>query len=405
MPVRVVTFGCRLNSYESAAIKEMDGLEDDIIVVNTCAVTGEAERQCRQTVRKLRRENPNAFLVVTGCAAQIAPDAYAKMPEVDKVLGNNEKLDPNAYKKTAPALSVGDIDSPDAPLNAHMPFYFEGRNRAFIQIQQGCDHACTFCIVTKARGKNKSLPPEKIIAHAQKLADEGYPEIGLTGVDITSYPDLAGLTKRLLKEVSGLKRLRLGSLDPAAVDDGLIALFANSDILMPHLHLSVQSGDDLILKRMARRHLRKDVLELCEKIRTVRPDAVFGADFITGFPTETERMFENTLDLVCNARLTHLHVFPYSVRPGTPAAKMPQVPVPVRKERAKRLRDEGNALLNAYMQSRIGSEAHVLYETDGKGLCEHYLSVKIGEGFRSGDIIPVRLTGIAETGVFEGSVL
>lgn len=405
MPVQVVTFGCRLNSYESAAIKELSGLPDDTVVVNTCAVTGEAERQCRQTIRKLRRENPNAFLVVTGCAAQIAPEVYAKMPEVDKVLGNNEKLDANAYQKSAPAVSVGDIDSPAAPINAHMPFYFEGRNRAFIQIQQGCDNACTFCVVTKARGKNKSLPPEKIVAHAQKLVDEGYPEIGLTGVDITAYPDLAGLVKKLLNEVSGLKRLRLGSLDPAAVRDELISLFAESGVLMPHLHLSVQSGDDLILKRMARRHLRKDVLDLCSKVRSVRPDAAFGADFITGFPTETERMFENTLNLVREANITHLHVFPYSERPGTPAAKMPQVPVSERKERAKRLRAAGDALLNAYMRGRIGTEARVLYETDGKGLCEHYLSVKIGEGFRSGQIVPVRLTGIAETGVFEGSVL
>lgn len=405
MPVQVVTFGCRLNSYESAAIKELSGLPDDTVVVNTCAVTGEAERQCRQTIRKLRRENPNAFLVVTGCAAQIAPEVYAKMPEVDKVLGNNEKLDANAYQKSAPAVSVGDIDSPAAPINARMPFYFEGRNRAFIQIQQGCDNACTFCVVTKARGKNKSLPPEKIVAHAQKLVDEGYPEIGLTGVDITAYPDLAELVKKLLNEVSGLKRLRLGSLDPAAVRDELISLFAESGVLMPHLHLSVQSGDDLILKRMARRHLRKDVLDLCSKVRAVRPDAAFGADFITGFPTETERMFENTLNLVREANITHLHVFPYSERPGTPAAKMPQVPVSERKERAKRLRAAGDALLNAYMRGRIGTEARVLYETDGKGLCEHYLSVKIGEGFRSGQIVPVRLTGIAETGVFEGSVL
>lgn len=405
MPVRVVTFGCRLNSYESAAIKELSGLPDDAVVVNTCAVTGEAERQCRQTIRKLRRENPNAFLVVTGCAAQIAPEVYAQMPEVDKVLGNNEKLDANAYQKNMPAVSVGNIDSVDSPLNNSLPFYFEGRNRAFIQIQQGCDNACTFCIVTKARGKNKSLPPEKIIAHAQKLVDEGYPEIGLTGVDITAYPDLAGLAKRLLLEVSGLKRLRLGSLDPAAVQEELIALFGDSGVLMPHLHLSVQSGDDMILKRMARRHLRKDVLDLCAKVRAVRPDAVFGADFIAGFPTETERMFENTLDLVRKANITHLHVFPYSERPDTPAAKMPQIPVPVRKERAKRLRAAGEELLNAYMQSRIGTQARVLYETDGKGLCEHYLSVKIGKGFRSGQIIPVRLTGIAETGVFEGSVL
>lgn len=405
MSVRVVTFGCRLNSYESAVIKEIQGLADNVIVVNTCAVTGEAERQCRQAVRKLKRENPDAFIIVAGCAAQIAPDVYAKMPEVGKVLGNNEKLDPASYRESGETVLVGDIDSTDAPLNDRMPFYFEGRSRAFIQIQQGCDNACTFCIVTKARGKNKSLPPDAIVNHARKLVEEGYPEIGLTGVDITAHPDLAGLTKRLLTEVSGLKRLRLGSIDPAAVQDGLIELFGEYETLMPHLHLSVQAGDDLILKRMARRHLRADVVDLCRKVRAIRPDVVFGADFIAGFPTETEAMFENTVALAEECEITHLHVFPYSIRTGTPAAKMPQVPVPVRKERAKRLRLTGEKLLTDYMRSRIGTTAEVLYETDGKGLCEHYLNVKIGKSFRAGDVVPVRLTGIAETGVFEGSVL
>lgn len=403
MPAQIITFGCRLNAYESAAMQELQGLADNIIIVNTCAVTGEAERQCRQAIRKLRREHPDACLVVTGCAAQVHPEIYAQMPEVDRVLGNREKLNAENFKPEKPAVLAAGIDDP-VDFEPPEPVFFDGRCRAFIQIQQGCDNRCTFCIVPQARGKSSYLPAQKILHHARKLVDQGYAEIGLTGVDITDYPHFAELVEALTK-IGGLKRLRLGSLDPACVHDDLIALFAQSNVLQPHVHLSAQSGDNMILKRMARRHTRENILDLCQKLRAVRPDIVFGADFITGFPTETEAMFNNTLDLVKTAGITHLHVFPYSARPGTPAAKMPQLPVPARKERAKRLRAEGERLLFEYMRGKIGQTAVVLYETDQKGLCEHYLPVRVNGDFKAGDFIPVRLTGIMQTGIFEGSVL
>lgn len=402
MSAKTVTFGCRLNTYESAVMQEM-ALPENVIIVNTCAVTGEAERQCRQTIRKLRREHPDAFLIVTGCAAQVHPEIYAQMPEVDRVLGNREKLDVNNFLPEKPDVLVAKIETP-VPFATTAPVFFEGRRRAFIQIQQGCDNRCTFCIIPQARGKSSYLPADRILHHAGKLIEQGYAEIGLTGVDITDYPDFANLVASLTK-LNGLKRLRLGSLDPACIQDGLIKLFSESDVLQPHLHLSVQSGDNMILKRMARRHTREDVLKLCKKLRAARPDIVFGADFITGFPTETEAMFKNTLNLVKEADITHLHVFPYSARSGTPAAKMPQVPVAERKERAKILRKTGEDLLFKYMQGRIGQNAVVLLETDRKGLCEHYLPVQINGGFQAGNLVSVKLTGITQAGVFEGSVL
>ena len=402
MSAKTVTFGCRLNTYESAVMQEM-ALPENVIIVNTCAVTGEAERQCRQTIRKLRREHPDAFLIVTGCAAQVHPEIYAQMPEVDRVLGNREKLDVNNFLPEKPDVLVANINTP-APFDPAEPVFFDGRCRAFIQIQQGCDNRCTFCIIPQARGKSSYLPADRILHHAGKLIEQGYAEIGLTGVDITDYPDFASLIASLVK-LNGLKRLRLGSLDPACIHDDLIKLFSENDVLQPHLHLSVQSGDNMILKRMARRHTREDVLKLCKKLRAARPDIVFGADFITGFPTETETMFQNTLNLVKEADITHLHVFPYSARSGTPAAKMPQVPVAERKERAKILRKTGEDLLFKYMQGRIGQNAVVLLETDCKGLCEHYLPVQINGSFQVGDFVSVKLTEIMQTGVFEGSVL
>lgn len=404
MSAKIITFGCRLNTFESAAIQqELENCGRDIVVVNTCAVTGEAERQCRQAIRKARRDYPDAFLIATGCAAQVHPELYAQMPEVDRVLGNREKLDPKNFLPNAAAVAVSDIQAP-ADFESVEPVYFDGRCRAFIQIQQGCDNRCTFCIIPQARGKSVYLPAEKIMHHARTLVEQGFAEIGLTGVDITDYPDFAALVKALT-EIDGLKRLRLGSLDPACVHDDLIALFGETEVLQPHLHLSAQAGDNMVLKRMARRHTREDILALCERVRKVRPDVVFGADFITGFPTETDAMFANTVDLVKRANITHLHVFPYSERPGTPAAKMPQVPVSVRKERAKILRETGEKLLNDYMLDRLGQTASVLYEADGKGLCEHYLPVHIDGDFTAGQIIPVRLTGIKQAGIFEGSVL
>lgn len=404
MPAKIITFGCRLNTFESAAIQqELEKCDRDIVIVNTCAVTGEAERQCRQAIRKARRDHPDAFLIATGCAAQVHPELYAQMPEVDRVLGNREKLDPKNFLPNGATVAVSDIEAP-ADFESVEPVYFDGRCRAFIQIQQGCDNRCTFCIIPQARGKSVYLPAEKILHHARTLVEQGFAEIGLTGVDITDYPDFAALVNALT-QIDGLKRLRLGSLDPACVHDDLIALFGETDVLQPHLHLSAQAGDNMVLKRMARRHTREGIIALCERVRKVRPDVVFGADFITGFPTETEQMFENTAALVKQANITHLHVFPYSERPGTPAAKMPQVPVPIRKERAKILRETGEKLLDGYMRGRLGQTANVLYEADGKGLCEHYLPVHIGVGFEAGQIVPVRLTGIKQTGIFEGSVL
>ena len=401
MGAKIITFGCRLNTYESAAIGEFTHLPDNFIVVNTCAVTAEAERQCRQEIRKLKRENPNAFIVVTGCAAQLFPEKFAAMEEVGKVLGNKEKLIPANFVKE-PRVAVSALTQSDA--DTPLPDLFEGRNRAFMQIQQGCDHACTFCIVPRARGKSSVLPANEVVRRAQKLVDAGYFEIALTGVDISAYPDFGGLIARILKETNGLKRLRLGSVDPANVPDNLIDLFASSDILMPHLHLSVQSGDDIVLKRMNRRHLRADVIRLCEKLRAVRPDMVFGADFITGFPTETDAMFRNTVALVEQCFLTHLHVFPYSERSGTPAAKMPQVPVSERKERAKILRQTGQKQMLAFMQTRLGQTAEVLCETDDKGLCEQYISVKIPDGGIAGRFMRVTLEKILSAGTFEGRI-
>ena len=344
--VKVVTLGCRINSYEAEVIKEKLSQFDDVIVINTCAVTAEAERQCRQTLRKLRRENPNARIVVTGCAAQINPQQFAAMPEVDLVLGNKEKsqivdiLTSPLQEKSI----VGDIFSYDG----HDDFVitgFEGRQRAFVQIQQGCDHRCTYCIVPFARGHNRSVPSSEIIRQIKELLSQGFAEICLTGVDACSYqPSFSGLIKEILEAIPLIPSLQFGSLDPAAIDDEFIALVGQYKAIAPHFHFSVQSGDNMILKRMKRRHSREDVINLCAKIRAVRPEATFGADFICGFPTETAEQFANTVKLVHEAGITHLHVFPYSERPGTPAALMPQIPVAERKHRAEILRKEGETI-------------------------------------------------------------
>ena len=343
--VEIVTFGCRMNSFESEILKEKLAELENVIVVNTCAVTGEAERQCRQAIRKLRKENPQARIIVTGCAAQIAPQKYARMPEVDLVLGNREKTEIEKYINgdlTEKSI-VGDIFDYDG-YDRYLITGFEGRQRAFVQIQQGCDHRCTYCIVPYARGNNRSVAEEDILKQIAELRRKGFDEICLTGVDACSYcPSFSGLVKKILETFPDLPSLQFGSLDPAAVDDDFITLAAEYGNLYPYFHLSVQSGDNMILKRMKRRHSREDVIALCRKIRNARPDAVFGADFICGFPTETEEQFENTLKLVDEAGLSKLHVFPYSERAGTPAALMPQVPVEIRRERAKRLREKGEA--------------------------------------------------------------
>ena len=394
--MKIVTFGCRINTYESALINQIAGDLDNVIVVNTCAVTAEAERQCRQSIRKLRKENPNAKLIVTGCAAQLHPEVYADMPEVDRVIGNREKITREALTAEDEIL-VGDVMNAD--FDTPIVSDFEGRTRAFIQVQQGCNHACTFCIVRQVRGRNKGIPPQQVVKQAQPFVDNGYSELVLTGIDVTSYPyGFSDLIEKVLKEVSGLKRLRLGSLDPAGCDDKLIKLFGENEVLMPHAHLSIQSGDDLILRRMGRRHKRQDVIDLAKKLRDVRPGFVLGSDFITGFPTETKQMFQNTVDLVCQANIILLHVFPFSVRPGTPSAKMEMVDVHERKERARQLRQTGNDLLQQYLKSGIGKTEKVLVEKGNQGFNEHYIPTKINASVESGKIVTVVNKGVTEDG-------
>lgn len=341
--VEVVTLGCRINSYESEILKEKFARTDNLVIVNTCAVTKEAERQCRQTVRKLRKAHPSARIVVTGCAAQVNPQMFAKMPEVDLVLGNKEKaaLEDYVNGTLSEKTVVGDIFDYDG-YDGYLITGFEGRQRAFVQVQQGCDHRCTYCIVPFARGNNRSVPEEKILEQIKTLLAQGFDEICLTGVDVFSYqPSFSALVRHILETFPELPSLQFGSLDPAATDDDFVALAGQYKNMLPVFHFSVQSGDNMILKRMGRRHSREDVIRLCAKIRAVRPDAIFGADFICGFPTETEENFANTLKLVDEAGISRLHVFPYSERPGTPAARMPQVDVEERRRRAQILREKG----------------------------------------------------------------
>jgi len=341
--VKVVNFGCRINAYETEVIKEKLAHIDNLIIVNTCAVTGEAERQCRQMVRKLARENPDCRIVITGCAAQIAPQKFADMEEVDLVLGNIEKNNIDKLWDSSPQEKtiVGDIASYNG-YDDYIITGFEGRQKAFVQVQQGCDHRCTYCIVPYARGRNRSVPEKDIISQIQKLLDEGFSEICLTGVDICSYqPSFTLLVKHIIEHLD-IPKLNFGSLDPAALDDDFVDLLAKNSNVGNYLHFSVQSGDNLILKRMKRRHSREDVINLCRKIKQVRPDIIFGADFICGFPTETVEQFNNTLRLVDEAHLQRLHVFPYSERKGTPAALMPQIPMEERRRRAEILRQKGD---------------------------------------------------------------
>lgn len=339
----IITFGCRLNAYESEVLKEKLKDIDNLIVVNTCAVTGEAERQCRQTIRKLRRENPQTKIIVTGCSAQVSSAKLANMPEVDMVLGNKEKKE---IEKYAAALTtqkskeiVSDI-ADDVSCDDFMITGFEGRHKAFLQIQQGCNHRCTYCIIPYARGHNRSVPLPLIIKQIKELLAQGFKEICLTGVDICSYePSFSGVVKDILEQIPELQVLQFGSLDPAAIDDDFINLLGKYSNIDSHFHFSIQSGDNLILKRMGRRHSRETVIDLCKKIRKIRPNATFGADFICGFPTETEEAFANTCKLVEEAGLSKLHVFPYSEREGTPAARMPQLPMEERRRRAAVLRE------------------------------------------------------------------
>ena len=401
----VITFGCRVNAYESEVIRAraVEAGLGNAVIFNTCAVTGEALRQSRQAIRSRRRANPNAKIIVTGCAAQIDPQAYAAMPEVDLVLGNQEKLEGTSYRDfgvaTAERVRVNDILSVRETA-AQFVDGFEGRARAFVQVQNGCDHRCTFCIIPYGRGNSRSVPMGSIVEEARRLVDTGFAEIVLTGVDLTAYgrdlpgsPALGVLVRKLLKLIPELKRLRLSSLDSVEADAELLLAIAEEERLMPHFHLSVQAGDDLILKRMKRRHGRRDTIAFCEEVRRVRPEAAFGADLIAGFPTETEEMFANTLALVDEADLTFLHVFPFSPRKGTPAARMPQLPRPVVKERAARLRAKGSERLRVRLESLVGSCQSVLVEEERCGRTACYASVRFDRPALPGQMLQVRVAG------------
>jgi threonylcarbamoyladenosine tRNA methylthiotransferase MtaB len=404
MTTHVVTFGCRLNAYESEIIREKAqaaGLEN-AVVFNTCAVTAEAERQARQAIRKHRREYPDAKIIVTGCAAQINPDSFAQMPEVDQILGNMEKLEEKYFNPSLnhARIIVNDIMSVRETAE-HLIAGFDGRSRAFIQVQNGCDHRCTFCTIPFGRGNSRSVPLGVIVDQTRLLLEKGFQEIVLTGVDITAYgadlpgkPTLGQMVKRLLAQVPHLPRLRLSSLDSVEVDPDLLLVFERDPRLMPHFHLSLQAGDDMVLKRMKRRHLRQDAIDMCQKIRSLRPDVVFGADIIAGFPTETEEMFQNSLRIIDECDLSFLHVFPYSPRKGTPAARMPQVRGEVIKERAGRLREAGQKNLEKTLSRFVGQEVNVLLETETQGHSEHFLKVHLKTPQTPGSIIKTHVTGV-----------
>jgi len=385
--IEVVTFGCRLNAYESEAVKARAceaGL-DDAIIFNTCAVTSEAVRQSRQAIRRAARENPAKKIIVTGCAAQTEPETYSGMDEVDAVLGNSEKLDARSYFDLGERVRVNDIMS----IKEVAPQFldsFDGHTRAFLQVQNGCDHRCTFCIIPYARGNSRSVAMGALVEEARRLTDKGFAEIVLTGVDLTAYgadlpgkPTLGQLVSKILKLVPGVKRLRISSIDSIEADPELMRAIAEEDRLMPHFHLSAQSGDDMILKRMKRRHTRADTITFCDTVRRLRPEASFGADLIAGFPTETGAMFENSLKLVEDAGLTFLHVFSYSARKGTPAARMPQLNGAIIKERAARLRAKGDAALAARNATLMGTAQTLLMEKGGVGRTPCFMPVKIAD--------------------------
>ncbi len=407
MSVKVVTFGCRLNAAESEVIRRhaaSAGL-DDAVVVNTCAVTAEAVRQARQTIRALHREHPQRRIVVTGCGAQTEPQTFAAMAEADLVLGNAEKLDPAGWAEARAALGqlhhpktvVGDIVAVKHT-TPHVIEAFAGRSRAFVQVQNGCNHRCTFCIIPFGRGNSRSVPIEAVVADVRRLVANGHREIVLTGVDITAYgadlpdaPRLGTLVKRILKEVLELARLRLSSIDSVEADRDLLDALASDARLMPHLHLSLQAGDDLILKRMKRRHSRADAIAFCAGVRRLRPDIALGADLIAGFPTETEAMFQSSLALVGECGLTHLHVFPFSPRPGTPAARMPQVPRDIVKDRARRLRERGAQALAQHLDGEVGARRRVLAESRQAGRTEQFTKVQLAAPTEPGQIVYVTI--------------
>jgi threonylcarbamoyladenosine tRNA methylthiotransferase MtaB len=395
--VETITLGCRLNLYESEAMRGLaqDAGLKDVVLVNTCAVTAEAVRQARQTIRKARREKPDATIIVTGCAAQIDPAMFAAMPEVDRVIGNAEKADPAVFRALASTnggpeqierVLVNDIMSVRETAG-HLIDGVQDRARAYVQVQNGCDHRCTFCVIPYGRGNSRSVPAGEVVAMIGRLVARGVPEVVLSGVDMTSWgadlpgkPVLGELVARIFKLVPDLQRLRLSSVDAVEIDDTLFDLFANEPRLMPHLHLSLQHGSDMILKRMKRRHLRADAIALAQRLRAARPDIVFGADIIAGFPTETEEQFQESMSLVDEVGLAFLHVFPYSPRPQTPAARMPQLEKAVIKERAARLRAKGEEALAKFQDSQIGTTGRVLIERDGKGRLDGFAEISVAGG-------------------------
>ncbi|MQQ08313.1 tRNA (N(6)-L-threonylcarbamoyladenosine(37)-C(2))-methylthiotransferase MtaB [Epibacterium sp. SM1979] len=406
---KFTTLGCRLNAYETEAMKELSqaaGL-DNAVIVNTCAVTAEAVRKARQEIRKLRRENPDAQIIVTGCAAQTEPETFAQMGEVDKVIGNTEKMQPETWQNmatdfigTTEKVQVNDIMSVTETAS-HLIDGFGTRSRAYVQVQNGCDHRCTFCIIPYGRGNSRSVPAGVVVDQIKRLVDKGFNEVVLTGVDLTSWgadlpaqPKLGDLVMRILKLVPDLPRLRISSIDSIEVDENLMQAIATEPRLMPHLHLSLQHGDDLILKRMARRHLRDDAIRFCEDARRLRPDMTFGADIIAGFPTETDAHFENALKLVTECDLTWLHVFPYSKREGTPAAKIPnQVDGTVIKKRAARLREIGEAQVRLHLQNQIGRTHSILMENSHMGRTEQFTEVRFTKSQTEGAVVQAKITG------------
>jgi threonylcarbamoyladenosine tRNA methylthiotransferase MtaB len=415
MSVEVVTFGCRLNSFESEVIAReaaQAGISDTV-VINSCAVTNEAVAQARQSIRRLKRERPAARIVVTGCAAQISPEMFAGMAEVDRVIGNDDKMSGEAWRAARTALdrvaqsavhasekvAVSDIMAVSEMAPHLLEGFHSGLPRAFVQVQNGCDHRCTFCIIPYGRGNSRSVPMGAVVTQIRALVEAGHAEIVLTGVDLTSYgadlpgaPRLGQLTKQILRHVPDLKRLRISSVDSIEVDRDLLDVIAHDERLMPHLHLSLQSGDDLILKRMKRRHSRTDAIDFCARLRRLRPDIALGADLIAGFPTETEEMFGRSMELVEACDLSFLHVFPYSPRPGTPAARMPQVPGDSIKGRARRLRAIGDAALQKRLTSEIGRTRQVLIESARQGRTEHFLPVAIA-GEKPGMVRALTIAG------------
>ncbi len=409
---RFTTLGCRLNAYETEAMKALAaeaGL-GNAVVVNTCAVTAEAVRKARQEIRRLRRENPDARLIVTGCAAQTEPETFTAMAEVDAVIGNTEKMTPGTWQTLAAdfigeteKVMVDDIMSVTETAG-HLIDGFGSRSRAYVQVQNGCDHRCTFCIIPFGRGNSRSVPAGVVVDQIKRLVDKGFNEVVLTGVDLTSWgadlpmtPKLGDLVMRILKLVPDLPRLRISSIDSIEVDENLLAAIATEPRLMPHLHLSLQHGDDLILKRMKRRHLRDDAIRFAQEARRLRPDMTFGADIIAGFPTETEAHFENSLKLVEECDLTWLHVFPYSARQGTPAARMPAVNGAAIKERAGRLRAAGARQVERHLVAQIGQTHHILMESPEMGRTEQFTEVRFTTPQAEGQIVTAQITGATET--------